>query len=248
MNRFVRAASAAAILAGGLGSVGCHHTRGGGDECSAAAGAGANGRKTCGDRYDGCVDPSYPERYNYAARQAVLSPFAAQTNNGHVLTQTLYNHHFDEGSDKLNAMGVEKLNAMVRTRPGLDPRLYVQTARDIKTTPETADKLAEYRTELDARRAAAVKKYLGQQPPGAAVPYEVFVHDPVVPGIEATFAANAYRGMVAGYQGGIRGNGPGAVIGTTSGIVPLQTTQTTVTTSGGGAGGSGAATSGSGSN
>ncbi len=68
MTRFIRAASAAAILTSGLCSLGC--VTGGG--------------KTHGDAYRNAVDPCYPERYNHAARQAVLAPFAQQVHNGHV--------------------------------------------------------------------------------------------------------------------------------------------------------------------
>ena len=194
MNRFVRAATAAAVL--GFGAIGCTHSSG----------------KTCGDKYRDYVDTSWPERYNSVARAEVIAPFATQVNNGHVMNQTVWNWYFEQGSDKLTEAGIQKLDALARTRPGMDPRVYIQTARDLPVTPDSVSQIAGFRTELDARRAAMIQKYMGAQPNAPAV--EVFVHDPVVPGIPAEHSGPAYRGMAAGYKGGISGAAGLATIGT----------------------------------
>jgi hypothetical protein len=199
MNRMIRAAAAAAILVGGLGSVGCVSTGRSVEDC-----------------YRNYVDPCYPERYNHAARQAVVAPFAQQVYNGHVLNQTIYNYYFEAGTDKLTPAGLEKLDSIAHTRPAPDPRLYIQTARDLIATPETAAKVADLRTDLDIKRAAAIQKYMAGQPALVPTAYEIYVHDPVVPGIFSDFAGNAYRGSLQGYRGGVSGGGTG-VLGTGGG-------------------------------
>src|SRR5262245_49955435 len=108
MNRMIRAAAAAAILTSGLGSIGCVST---GSCGSGSCGGGAlgghrgaargEGHGALGDCYRNFIDPCYPERYEHAARQAVLAPFAQQVHNGHVLNQTIWNYYFEAGSDKL---------------------------------------------------------------------------------------------------------------------------------------------------
>jgi hypothetical protein len=190
MNRFVRAALVAAILPAGLASVGCATKTG----------------STCEDKYRNWVDTSWPDRYNYEARQSVVAPFGQQAVNGHFLHQTLWNWYFEAGTDKLNPAGMEKLDSLARATPSPDPRLYLQTAHDIVVTPENMDKVAAQRNELNAKRAAAIRKYMGTQF-GPAIDYEVAVHDAPVPSIYSAFALGAYRGQGQGYQGGIQGSG-----------------------------------------
>lgn len=201
MNRMIRAATAAVLLTSGLGSIGCVHT----DRAGRGEGHGA-----AGDHYRNHVDPCYPQRYEYAARQAVLAPFAQQVHNGHVLNQTIWNYYFEADpvtklpTDKLSAAGMEKLDSIARTRPGPDTRLYIQTARDLP--PGDPAKMADARNDLDTKRAAAIQKYMGSQPAfGGSVAYEIYVHDPAVPGINAEMSANAYRSSIQGYAGGITG-------------------------------------------
>src|SRR5262245_42843496 len=124
MNRFVRAAAAAAIAAGGAGSVGC---------------VSENGARGDGACYRRWVDPCYPERYNAVARQEVVAPFAAQVHNGHFLHQTMWTWYFEPGTDKLNSAGLAKLDSLARERPAPDPKIYLQTSRDLAATPENAD-------------------------------------------------------------------------------------------------------------
>src|SRR5262245_50118696 len=75
-----------------------------------------------------CVDPCWPERYNYMARQEVYAASAPQIRNGHVLDQTVWNWHFKPGTDELHPAGMEKLDYIIRRRPQADCHVYVQTA------------------------------------------------------------------------------------------------------------------------
>src|SRR5438034_5634569 len=106
MTNLTRHALAGMVLAGAIGTCGC---------------------KTLGD----CVDPCWPERYNHKARQEVISAFAPQVQNGHILDQTLYNTAFETGSDKLTETGRDQLDTIVRRRPAPDPRVFLATTRDL---------------------------------------------------------------------------------------------------------------------
>jgi hypothetical protein len=213
MNRYVRAATAALLAAGGLGSAGCHgggckHGNCGGKPGGPGGAGAAGGPGPVEARYRNLVDANYPERYNFAARQAVLGPFGQQVANGHAQHQTLWNWYFEPGTDKLNPAGLEKLDSLHRTPGGADAKLYLQTARDVGVNPENADQVRTLRDDLTAKRAAAVLKYLGTQP-GAAVPYEVAVVDAPTPGISSLYAASAVRGQANGYSGTLGGGGGG---------------------------------------
>ena len=78
-------------------------TRAAGLVAGAAAVAGG------GCYYRDVVDPCWPERYNYVARQEVNAAFAPQVQNGHVLDQTVWNYDFEEGTDRLTAGGLERV-------------------------------------------------------------------------------------------------------------------------------------------
>ena len=194
MKRIVRAATAALAVAG-IGTIGCTHT-------GQPAGEGAAGG---GAVYRQFVDPCWPERYNAAARNEVLAPFAVQVSNGNVLNQTLWNWYFEPGTDKLTGAGRAKLDSITQTRPAPDTRLYLQAARDVAVTPENIDKVGGTRDDLTSKRAAAIQRYMATQPViGTPVAYEIHVHDAVPPGIAAEFAASAYRGQTQGYVGSLR--------------------------------------------
>ncbi len=239
MNPMMRAAAAAAILTSGFGSIGCMSTGTcGSGGCGGNGSNGAGGHSSVEDHYRNAVDVCYPERYQHAARQAVIAPFAQQVENGHFLNQTLWNYYFDAGSDKLSPAGMEKLDSLTRTRPAPDSKLYLQTARDITVTPDNVVKLAELRNDLDAKRAVAVQKYMANQPAfGAPIAYEIYVHDAPIPGINAEMAARAYRGSFQGYTGGVSGGAGGGVVGTGGGGGNL--TSAPPASGGGAAGGSG---------
>ena len=235
MIGYVRAAAVAALLTGGLGSLGCVHTG-----AAPAAAPGSPGERTIENRYRNWYDESWPDRYNYAAREAVLAPFAQQAANGHFWHQTIWNWYFEPGSDKLTQAGIEKLDSLARETPSPDPKIYLQAARDLRTTPDNVGTIGALRDELTAKRAASVRAYLATQPNvGPPIAYEIYVHDSPVPSIAARFAVQSWNGQIQGYRGGLTVGGVGST--TVSGGASLGSGAGTFAPTGapGGAAGSG---------
>ena len=162
MKRFKAMVLSAAAVAGGLMAAGCHHT---GEDLKHG-------------------DPCWPDRYANESRAAVVASFQPQVENGHILDQTIWNMHFEYGSDKLNGAGMEKLDQLARKRPHPDARLYMQTARDIAFDAEKPADYANKRVELDSKRVASIQKYLKASLTGRESTFDVQVHDPVYPGID----------------------------------------------------------------
>ena len=228
MNRIIRAATAAALLTSGLGSIGCVHT----------------GGPSLGDRYRNAVDPCYPDRYERAARASVVAPFAQQVANGQVMNQTIFNWYFTEGTDQLTPAGLQKLESLARRRPVPDPKIYLQTSRDLPANLDPT-RIDAIRSDLDSKRAAVLMKYLASQPAYEQVAYEIYIHDPMVPGIMSELPANAYRSSFRYYTSRISGTGTG-VLGTGGGGQGLFTPPVSGTGGGGGGGGAGAGGGGTG--
>ena len=78
--------------------------------------AGLGSFTGCGT-YRDCVDPCWPERYNSVARHSTNELCANQVNNGHILNQTVWNHHFEAGTDRLTPGGLDHLGYLSRVRP-----------------------------------------------------------------------------------------------------------------------------------
>ena len=114
MTRILKAASVVAVVASGFGSVGCV----------------SGDRPGVQNRYDTKVDPCWPERYCFQAREAVIAPFATHVLNGKIIDQTIFNGDFEPGTEKLNSGGLAKLDTIARRRP-VDGQLSLQTTRDI---------------------------------------------------------------------------------------------------------------------
>ena len=187
MKGFIRLASAVAVAASGFGAIGCT-----GD---------------AGERYRNYADPSWPDRYSSVARAETLAPFQAQASNGAVLDQTVWNYHFEVGSDKLTAAGLEKLDYLVRRRPAPDSKVYVQASRDIAYDGATPEKFADARRDVDQRRASSVLKYLNAQTAGHPMAFEAQIIDAADPGFGAQYPANSIRSLVGQYKSGITGSG-----------------------------------------
>src|SRR5216683_7993511 len=62
--------------------------------------------------YRDLVDPCYPHRYNHMASEEVHDAFVPQVQNGRVLEQTVWDYHFEPGSDKLTPGGMEHLDQL----------------------------------------------------------------------------------------------------------------------------------------
>ena len=203
MSKFVRAASFAALIIGGVASMGC---------------TGGPGIQS---RYQRIVDPCQQERYKVSARDNVLQPFDAMANNAAVLDATLWNTNFEPGKETLNAAGMKKLDYIVRRLPSPTGKVWIQTARDLPYDPAAPQKLANARTELDAKRSQAVLAYLSAQPNGGAMHYDVQAHDANDPAIYAAGPTNAFRGLTAQYGASAGGaGGSGAITGAGGGTAP----------------------------
>lgn len=144
----------------------------------------------CVPAYRDLVDPCWPERYNYEARQSVRSAFNAQAANGHTLDQTIWNEHFERGADgygtpTLTRAGKEHLLYLARRQPAPDPMVFVQWSHDAKG--EAAD--------LNNARRTTVVDQLNQINAARkqAVTFEVVVRDSAVPGLPSPAAPNLYR-------------------------------------------------------
>src|SRR5579883_2135771 len=213
MNGLMRRA---AVAVGGLvAAAGCA----GGPGCGGAAcgdGHGVRGGPGCGERYKNFVDTCWPERYDHVARVETLAPFQVQAGNGAILDTTVWNYHFDAGSDKINPAGMERLDYMVRRRPAPPGVIYLQTTRDIAYDGANPEKYADTRRDLDQRRADAVQKYLAAQTAARPVNFEVQVIDPADPGFRSRYPVNAiislpgvYVPSIGGAAGGGGGGGAG---------------------------------------
>jgi hypothetical protein len=164
MNRYLKRMLSGACVLGGLATVGCST-----------------------DHYSKVADPCGMERYSNEARQLTVGAFEPQVMNGHLLDLTLWNSptkHFEMGTAKLSAAGMDKLDQLTRRRPQPDSRLFIQTARDIPYNGEKPEEYAAKRVELDTARIAAVKKYLEISLTGRPASFDIAVHDPAYPGIE----------------------------------------------------------------
>jgi hypothetical protein len=199
-----------ALVAAGL--AGCHTCDSGG--CGGCNG-GDSGNKCCADLYDHC----WPQRYFYQAEVSVINALAPQVQNGHVLDQTVWNHHFETGTDKLTPGGQAHLSYLGRRRPCPDTTVYIQTATDLAYDPACPENLAGARQELDKLRVQAVQKYLAAVTAGRQADFQVLVHDPSDPSTSAIPPANAIQQMYLRTRGGLAtgGGGGGGGAATVSG-------------------------------
>ena len=165
--------------------------------------------------YDRC----WPQRYANLAHRAVNRAFTPQVQNGHVLEQTVWNEHFEYGTDKLNAGGIAHLQYLSRRRPAPDRTIYVASAMDLPYDSNCPDRYCGARQELDALRVAAVQKFLLGHNCGRCSDFQVLVHDPADPSIAAAPVSTAVNNYYTRFRGGL-GTGPA---GSTGGAGPTGT-------------------------
>jgi hypothetical protein len=168
------------------------------------------------ETYRDLVDPCYPARYSALSRQSVNETFAAQVNNGHVLDQTVWNYHFEKGTNKLTPMGEAHLAYLARRRPNPDAKLFLQTAQDVPFDPANPGEFARMRSKLDADRVQTVLGFVQAQTAGRPVPFDVTVHDPAEVGMSAnrmfrtpSQGEGAVLEMERGYKGILAAPGGG---------------------------------------
>jgi hypothetical protein len=172
--------------------------------------------------YDCFVDPCYPERYEWEARQPVYEAFGTQAANGHVLDQTVWSYQFEPGTDKLTPAGMLHLDYLARRRPEPDPKVWLQTASDVAYDPAAVEKFVNGREELNQKRVQAIYKYLQATTAGRPVAFEVAVHDPALPSQAGPPVALSIQRNYANAQGilPLQGTGPGLTSGGPTGPAP----------------------------
>src|SRR5262245_32968397 len=151
--------------------------------------------------YYDVVDPCWPERYSYQSRQTMYQTFGPQVHNGHVLDQTIWNLHFEAGTDRLTAGGMDHLAYLARRRPHPDPMIYLQTAYDVTYDAGAPEQYAEARSALGSKRTQAIRNYLNALTSGRGLTFEVTVHDPS----EVGMAAERQRLSILQMHGASRG-------------------------------------------
>jgi hypothetical protein len=179
MKGFTKTALAMACMAGSAGAIGC----------------------SGGEHYRNLVDPCHMDRYSSVARQDIVTAFTPQVQNGRILDQTVFNYHFEAGTDKLHAMGMKKLDELVQRRPQPDTRLFLATAHDVTYSVDKPEEFGKTRQELDAKRVVAIQKYLSAATAGRPMAFEVLIHDPAETGISGVAARNSILSQRSGYVG-----------------------------------------------
>jgi hypothetical protein len=232
MKGLIRKAALALSCAIGAAGLGCETlpTTCGGGGCGGGCGGGAgagladatagagNGAPVCSNKnlYDRC----YPQRYNSLARREVNLGFTPQVQNGHVLDQTIWNWHFEPGTDKLTPGGMYTLQYISRRRPCPDQTVYLATALDLPYDPHCPDRYCGARQELDSLRVAAIQKYLTGLNCGRPLDIQVLVHDPADPTISTIPASFSVLQMYARFRGGLLtgAGGQGGAAGPAAGV------------------------------
>ena len=210
MTKTMRATLMLAAVCGVLQSTGCVSTKSQCADGGCGAGGGSHSGGLLGDgpsvqqRFNSCVDPCWPERYAFQAREIALSPFANQAANGQAIDQTIFNGDFESGTDKLTPGGLDKLDTIARRRP-VDGRIYVQTSRDISYDPAKRADYAKTKSTLDGARADAVQGYLAASTAGRRLNFEVAITDPQDQRLPVAGPANAVRGYPLQFRSGLAG-------------------------------------------
>jgi hypothetical protein len=175
-------------------------------------GLGAGFPALAGDLRTAIEPPPWPEVPTRLARNAVLTPFQMQAQNGMMLDQTLWNFHFivvtdDKGkvteADELSPSGMALLDRLARryVDTGCVFNLYLQTGRDVPYNPEKVHEMLRERAERDQKRVLSIGAYLAANWPG--VPGSVHVYDPNMPGLRAIEAVQAVQEMWRGARGAL---------------------------------------------
>jgi hypothetical protein len=187
MKGFMNKALTGIVLVGGLASVGCTDSH-----------------------YKKVADPCWPDRYSAESRKLTVAAFEPQVMNGHILDLTIWNQHFEPGTDKINAAGLDKLDQLARRRPQPDGRIYLQTARDIAYNAEKAADYATTQADLNAKRVAAVQKYLNASLTGRNLSIDIQVHDPAPAGADGSSPKPRIPILMPATGAGLQGTQPGA--------------------------------------
>ena len=136
--------------------------------------------------------------------RASTAAFAPQVLNGHVLDQTMWNHHFEAGTDRLTPGGLAHLQYLRAAGPSRTATVYLATANDIAYDPACPERYAGAKQELDGLRAAAIQKFLVAANGGRAADFQVLVHDPADVTAPQPGVGNSVQQMYIRFRGGLR--------------------------------------------
>ena len=142
-------------------------------------------------------DPCYvyrPRVFTQYSRSAINQRLDMQVAEAQVLTQTLWNHHFELDSSELRPSGRAHLDRLARKYPYGNFELSIQSAHDFRFTDEDHSAYFTLRRELDSKRTKSVTDYLQHVIPDSAVAVQIHDRPPV--GIDGSEALGAYRKMV----------------------------------------------------
>ena len=148
--------------------------------------------------------PKYtPHEYTQAAKHSVNRDFEMQANNGQVLDQTIWNHHFYEDSEELRPAGRAFLDRIANCYPMRCSGVFLQSAHDITFKPDNVENYFARRQELNALRVKSVTEYLQHAAPGNTMALQIHDKPPVgLPSDEAgrsyiLMARNAPQGLLS---------------------------------------------------
>lgn len=118
--------------------------------------------------YRQCVDPCYPERYNYQARMSVRDTFNAQANRGHMLDQTIWSHHFEKdsrnGEDLVTKDVKTKEERVVLTSGAKEHLKYIAFRQPVADCVIMLQR--DVNSDVNFRRRLAIENYLVTLAPG----------------------------------------------------------------------------------
>jgi hypothetical protein len=155
-------------------------------------------------------DRCWPQRYSNLAQRGVNRAFAPQVLNGHVLDQTVWNHHFEAGTDRLTPGGIATLQYLSRRRPEPDRTVYLATANDLTYDPACPERYCGAKQELDALRAQAIQKFMAGNNCGRCADFQILVHDPADVTLHTRGVDNSVQQMYLRYRGGLANQAGGS--------------------------------------
>ena len=135
-----------------------------------------------------------PREYSRSARHSMNHALEWQAAEARVLSQTMWNHHFEQDSSELRAAGRAHLDRLARRYPFGNFELSVQSAHDFQFTDDDHDAYFSHRRELDTLRTKAVADYLQRVIPGNQMAIQI--HDKPPVGINGGEAIRAFNQMV----------------------------------------------------
>lgn len=142
-----------------------------------------------------------PREYARNARYSMNRALELQAMEARVLSQTVWNHHFEQydadrqiSGAELRASGRAHLDRLARRFPYGNFELSIQSAHDFQFTDDDHEAYFVHRRELDALRTKTVADYLQRVIPGN--PVAIQIHDRPPVGISGNEALRAYSQMV----------------------------------------------------